>query len=206
MKNARQNHLIGRVKSKRIFVIIASVLIASILPIPHTNALPITLPFTQQYIQDSSLELGEKQTRQPGNNGKGLEKKSVIEPAFSYLLGMKMSYKSSDLPTETTLQPTNEIIANGTKKYQYMLCSNGSYRYYSNDQFKDPNTGFTHKSSDACSESSNGHMTALSDSAPQQTTQQSTRTYTPTYSPTHCYTQYNTYGGYLNPTASTTCY
>jgi hypothetical protein len=34
-----------------------------------------------------------------------------------------------------------------------------------------------------------------------------TPTYTPTYtSPTKCYTNYNTYGGYLDPTATTTCY
>ena len=209
MKSAPKNHHKKWITPKSMIAVIILGLIALVFPIPSIDSTKVALPYSQQYTQDSSLELGQQQTRQPGNNGVTLEKKRLVKPAFAHLFGLKLTYTSSDLPSETTVQPINEIIANGTKKYQYMHCSDGTYKYYSNDQFKEPLTGFTHSSPDACAEKGNGHMTALSDVAPQQQTTNTVYrpTYAPTYtSPTHCYTQYNTYGGYFNPTANTTCY
>ncbi len=47
-----------------------------------------------------------------------------------------------------------------------MHCSNGTYRYYTDEQFKDSNTGFTSRSSDFCAENSQGTKTTLADNPP----------------------------------------
>lgn len=168
------------------------ILAALWLPVSTTVSNVVAVPYSTQYIQDSSLELGDTQTRQPGTNGQGLDRNIVKKPLISYIFGFigfsNVRYSASGMPRQTTQAPVNEIIAKGTKKYQYMWCSNGSYRYYTNEQFKDSNTGFTHKSVDYCSQNKQGHMTGIADTAPpQQTTNTVYRsTYTsPTY--THCY-------------------
>ena len=46
------------------------------------------------------------------------------------------------------------------------MCSDGSSRYYTNEQFKDPNTGFTSKSEDYCEKNKQGKMIGLSDTGP----------------------------------------
>lgn len=158
-----------------------------ILPMPRTTSKLISIPYTTQQIQDSNLELGETQTRQPGTNGQGLEFHKITKPIFGQIFGLDVIYSAETLPTQTTQAPTNEIIASGTKKYQYMWCSNGSYRYYTNDQFSSPSVGFTHKSPDYCAQNGQGNTTGIADTAPPQTTNTVYRsTYTsPTY--THCY-------------------
>lgn len=59
--------------------------------------------------------------------------------------------------------PVNKKVVNGTKKYQYMICSDGSSRYYTDEQFKDSQTGFTSKSKDYCEENNQGYKMGLSD-------------------------------------------
>ena len=44
-----------------------------------------------------------------------------------------------------------------------MICSDGSYRYYNDEQFKDPTVGFTSKNDDPCAESKHGTKTKLAD-------------------------------------------
>lgn len=174
-------------------LIIVALLGGLLVPLSTTRTSLVSLPFTVQYAQDSSLELGDTQTRQPGTNGQGLKRQSVIKPVFAYLTGATVYYKNAELPTQTTLAPVNQIVAQGTKKYQYMWCSNGAYRYYTNDQFKSASVGFTHKSPDFCAQNKEGHMTGLADTAPPQ---QTTRTvYTPSYTPS-----------YLSTPTYTTCH
>jgi hypothetical protein len=162
-----------------------------LLPLPHTATQIVSIPYATQYIQSSDIELGDKQVNQQGADGQGLAKTKYVSPIFSYIIGKSsgLDYSMHALPTETTQTPTNKIVANGTKKYQYMWCSSGAYRYYTNDQFKNPNTGFTHKSPDYCAQNGEGHMTELSDTAPPAPTTiyKTTPTYLPTYTTTHCY-------------------
>ena len=47
-----------------------------------------------------------------------------------------------------------------------MLCSDGSYRYYNDEQFKEPQNGFTSKSEDSCKESNHGHKLTLTNNNP----------------------------------------
>ena len=46
-----------------------------------------------------------------------------------------------------------------------MLCSDGSSRYYTDEQFKDPSTGFTSKSEDYCKKNGQGEKLQLSDTS-----------------------------------------
>ena len=50
------------------------------------------------------------------------------------------------------------------KRYQYMLCTDGSYRMYTDEQMKDPNTGFTSESEDYCKKNKQGKMLRLTNS------------------------------------------
>lgn len=130
---------------------------------------------------DSNLELGQSEVRQPGKAG---QKQTV----HNLIFGFGTSATQAD--------PVNEIIAKGTRRYQYMYCSNGSYRYYTADQFKDPKVGFTHKSPDYCAKNNEGTETTVADVPPAKTQ----TTYVPTYvSPhitTHCYS--SLYGSDIN--------
>ncbi len=112
------------------------------------------------YIQDSSLELGQQQVRQNGQNGTTETVVGVRHTLSGRNLG------ESVVSERVVTQPANETVAKGTKKYQYMWCSNGSYQYYTNEQFKDPNTGFTHQSPDYCTRNGQGQMTGLADTPP----------------------------------------
>jgi hypothetical protein len=187
-------HFLRRYSPATDMVAVLIILIVLILPVPHTASKVVDIPYATQSIQDSSIELGDSQTRQPGTNGQGLERQRIVQPLFAYVLGIHADYSTDDLPTQTTQAPTNQITAQGTKKYQYMWCSDGSYRYYTNDQFGSPTVGFTHKSPDDCAKNGDGHMTGLADTAPPQ---QTTRTiYEPSYITTPTYTTCNEGFGY----------
>ncbi len=157
-----------------IFVLLITIIYYN-LPFTRTETHDSDIPFKIENIQDSSLELGQQQKRQSGENGT----KETITQIRHTLSGRKIS---ETLVTERVVKsPVSQINAQGTKRYQYMWCSNGTYRYYTNDEFKNPQTGFTHQSRDYCSQNGAGHMTGLADTAP--TPAPSTRA--PTF--THCY-------------------
>lgn len=123
------------------------------------------------YVSDSNLELGQSEVRQKGVDGQKQTKHNLI---FGYVEALD----------ETPV--TDTIVAKGTKRYQYMYCSDGSYRYYSAKQFKDPEVGFTHQSPDYCAKNGQGTQTTIADTPPPKTQ----TTYVPTYrspSTTHCY-------------------
>jgi len=174
-----------------LYFVIAITGIAAI-PLPSTLTKTFSVPYTTQYIQSSEIELGETQINQQGSNGQGLTKTKLLSPIFAYIIRKSGNIKySMQVTTETTQAPVNKVVANGTKKYQYMWCSNGSYRYYTNDQFKNALTGFTHKSPDNCAENKAGHMTQLSDAAPPTpTTIYKTAPTLPTRTTTHCYNDF----------------
>ena len=102
-------------------------------------------------ITDSNLELGQSEVRQAGKDG-------VKQIKRNLLFGAEAS--------STSTAPVDEITAKGSRKYQYMYCSDGSSRYYTAEQFKDPNTGFTHQSPDYCAENGNGTQTTIADVPP----------------------------------------
>ena len=100
---------------------------------------------------DANLELGQTEVRQAGKDGEKHTKRNLI-------FGAEVSTDYSD--------SVDEIIANGSRRYQYMYCSDGSYRYYTAEQFKDPKVGFTHQSPDGCALNGTGTQTTIADVPP----------------------------------------
>lgn len=173
-------------------IILGVVVIVAVLPLPHTSTETLSVPYTTQYVQSADIELGESQINQQGTNGEKIVETKLVSPIFAYIIGKTSDIKYSiQKNIQTNQAPVSKVVANGTKKYQYMWCSNGSYRYYTNDQFKNALTGFTHKSPDNCAQNNAGNMTQLSDAAPQAPT--TVYKATPAYVPpttTHCRSDY----------------
>lgn len=147
-------------------VIIATivVVIAGFIPLPHTFTKNTSVPFATENTKSADLELGESKTTQVGRDGK----KTVNIESYQSLWGRALGWQpiqQKEVDSIVTEKPINKVVANGTKKYQYMLCSDGSYRYYTDEQFKDPQTGFTSKSEDHCKKNGQGEMIQLSDTS-----------------------------------------
>ena len=136
-----------------------------------------TVEYSSTPITDSNLELGQTEVRQVGKNG---EK----EITHNLIFGFETSSTGSDA--------VDEIIANGSRRYQYMYCSDGSHRYYTAEQFKDPNVGFTHQSPDYCARNGAGTQTTIADVPPAEKIIQQVPTYS-TYRPSSYTTTCNTY-------------
>lgn len=120
----------------------------------------VTLSFDTKYVNDSNIELGEKYVKQEGKFGSAKETWRSIG-----ILSEKKKVSS------TTLKyPTDKTISIGTKRHQYMWCSDGTYHYYTNEQFANNTVGFTPKSPDICAQNGNGYKTRLAASAPTPST------------------------------------
>ena len=117
--------------------------------------------FYTEYEDDNSLELGTEKVKQTGEDG---IKKIYTEEKKKLITG---EVRNTDIVNvETIKEPTKEIIRRGTRKWQYMICSDGGYRYYTDEQFQNPKVGFTHSSEDDCAKNSQGTMIGLADTPP----------------------------------------
>lgn len=98
----------------------------------------------------------------------------ILFMAFSLMNSNSFVYYSepSSEPERTRTSDNDEVAQEDAKRWQYMLCSNGTYRYYTDEQFKDPQIGFTEEGEDACANSSNGTKTGFSDKPPESNTTQ----------------------------------
>lgn len=119
------------------------------------------ISFFTEYIEDDSLELGTEEVEREGEDGI----KKVTYKEESYLLSGEV-ISSLQIDFERTKEPINKIVRRGTRKWQYMVCSDGSWRYYTDEQFKDKNVGFTHASEDSCAKNGQGVAVALADTPP----------------------------------------
>ena len=142
-------------------------IIVMAIPIPSTLTSSMSVPYNSEDVNTSSLEMGQAKTTQIGSNGMDIIHTHFISPLFAYIFGLKNSSYSRSAPqTNVVKQPVTQLIAQGTMKYQYMWCSNGSYRYYTNTQFKNPTIGFTHASPDDCAKNNEGKETQLANTPP----------------------------------------
>lgn len=150
---------------KMALAMIVIVAIAGAIPLPYTFAKTISVPFSADDRKTQDLELGDSKVVREGQEGSKIVTASSLQSLWGRLFGWQ-PIQQKDVATEVTKKPVNKVIDNGTMKYQYMLCSNGRFRYYTDEQFKDENTGFTSKSKDACKENNQGHKVSLSNSNP----------------------------------------
>lgn len=146
-------------------VLFATLVVAFVgsIPLPHTFEKSATIPFATDTQKNAGLELGDSKVLQEGRKGSKVITVSSLQSLWGRLLGWQpIQQKETD--STVTEEPVAKIIANGTRKYQYMMCSDGSYRYYTDKQFKDEYTGFTSKSQDYCKENNQGVKLKLADS------------------------------------------
>lgn len=155
-----------------LFFVIA---IAGFIPLPYTFAKTVTVPFDITDKKSTELELGDTKVLQEGANGSKVVQVESLHNTWGRLFGLQPTQQKETTST-ISKPPVDRVVANGTIKYQYMLCSDGSSRYYTDEQFKDPNTGFTSKSEDYCKANNQGHKVSLSNSNPANNISSSTST------------------------------
>lgn len=164
----------NRKKRPPVRIIAYGIIVLNILLLTLFGSYTVTeaIKYNSTSVTDSNLELGQTEVRQVGKDGQKHIKHNLI-------LGIPLS-------TDTT-ESVDEIIAKGSRRYQYMYCSNGSYYYYTAEQFKDPNVGYTHQSPDVCAQKGMGNQTTIADVPPAEKIVQQVPTYTsPIYrSPTY---------------------
>lgn len=134
------------------------------IPFPYSFTKDTVAAFGTVYEKHPGLELGDSKVIQEGRNGRNTVKIEALQSMWGRLFGWE-PLQQKEVSEGIAEAPVDRKIVSGSRKYQYMLCSNGSYRYYNDDQFKDPNVGFTSKSSDYCKENNQGVKHMLADSA-----------------------------------------
>lgn len=148
---------------KRIVVVIGLiVVVAAMIPIPYSYSESASIAHATKTNDDSELELGESKVAQQGADGSKVINYDAYQNAWGYLFGTSPMF-TKETSIEIDKAPSDHVVHSGTRKYQYMMCSNGSHRYYTDDQFKERNTGFTSKSPDYCAQNNQGEKTTLSD-------------------------------------------
>lgn len=144
----------------------AVTLLLLVLAIFGTYTTDETVKFNTVTTTDANLELGQSEVRQVGKDG-------VRSVTHNLLFGVPIS--------EDVSESVDQITANGSRKYQYMYCSNGSYQYYSAEEFKNPTTGFTHQSPDYCAQNGQGNQTTIADVPPAEKVIQQVPVYNNSY-------------------------
>lgn len=160
-----------------IIVNISGILLYLFYPFSHTEIGNSDIDYETSYTDDPTIELGDEQIRTNGELG-------LKETEITVKRTLSGNEISREITSERIIKaPVNKHVVKGTKRYQFMWCSNGSYRYFTSDEFKKPGAGFTKKSPDHCSKNGQGNMTKLSDSAPPQPQ----ATYSPAPTVTRCF-------------------
>jgi len=139
------------------------IIIAGAIPFPYTFAKTVSVDYVIKDESFAGLELGDSKTIQDGRNGNKVVTTDSLQSFWGRLLGLQPIQQKVKNETIKDVA-VDKVVANGSRKYQYMMCSDGRYRYFTDEQFKDPNTGFTSKSNDYCKENNQGVKVNLADS------------------------------------------
>jgi G5 domain len=135
------------------------------IPFPHAFTKTASTPFATNTQQSAELELNDSKVIQEGINGTRVIHVDSLQSLWGRIFGQE-PIRQKEMKSTTSKTPVNKIVAEGTLRFQYMLCSDGSYRYYTDEQFKQPKTGFTSKSEDACKNNNKGEKLSLTNNAP----------------------------------------
>ena len=160
-KTHRKALLITYYSAAAIVVIISISIILNSITIIEIVKREEPIYYLTEYIDDNNLELGTEKVEQEGVNGSRIV---YYKERKKWLSGevLDSDYDS----TGEEKDPTRKIVRRGTRRWQYMICSDGGYWYYTDEQFKDPKVGYTHSSEDQCAKNNNGQMVALADTPP----------------------------------------
>lgn len=155
-------------KSRRVIAITAVSLIGVIalltLPIfPYTFSVSEKVNYNQTTIDTSSLEMGQSRFEAVGKAGERVTAHNTKRSIWNVIFGGHSN--GTDSSNEITKQPIQEVQLIGTRKYQYMLCSDGGYMYYTDEQFINKSVGYTSASADSCKDNGKGSKVSLADSS-----------------------------------------
>lgn len=163
--NEKLTLITNRFRRHKLFTIALLILIFSLLffistPRSYSNESVIPLRATQQ--KTSNLELGDTQVIQKGIDGAKTVNYETDASLFNLVFRPSTIKKYKIV--ETTIRKSEDSVTNvGTRRYQYMICSTGAIRYYTDEKFKDENIGFTSKSEDSCAQNNTGVRVKLAD-------------------------------------------
>jgi|GEM_PF-3819306 len=143
--------------------VVAIIIVAGAIPFPYTFAKTVSVDYAVKSESYDGLELGDSKTIQEGRDGTKVVTTDSLQSLWGRLLGLQPIQQKEKNESVKDVA-VDKIVANGSRKYQYMMCSDGRYRYFTDEQFKDPNTGFTSKSNDYCKENNQGVKVNLADS------------------------------------------
>lgn len=133
--------------------------------VSYENTVRYDVDFETTYKDEPSIELGTEKTSQKGQKGVETVRFEYTQSLFSKIFNLNhVKIKKIGSNTINT-KPKKEIILTGIRKWQYMMCSDGSYMHYTDKQFKDKDTGYTSKSADNCKKNNHGVKIGLADSA-----------------------------------------
>lgn len=166
----RLNYIVSRIATSyftpaAIWLVVGLFIVFFKVQFPYSITKEEEVKFDSSYslIKNDSLELGDSRIDTKGLNGLAEIEYRYTGTLFDFFF-RKEDIKVKKISSNIIKNPVNEVIVEGSKKYQYMHCSDGSYRYYTDEQFKNVYTGFTHKSIDYCAENNQGAMSHLSNS------------------------------------------
>ncbi len=144
-------------------------------PIEEVENGEVSVEFSTEYIDDPEMEQGTEKIEEVGAEGK----RTYIWKVKRKGLLTKTEVDRFLDRVEETKAPVKQVIRRGTRRWQYMTCSDGSYRYYNDEDFAN-GAGFTHASEDFCAKNGQGKMVELADTPP---TRRATNAYTSPYRP-----------------------
>lgn len=151
-------------RHKKLSIMIAAVFVGLFIPFPLASTDAEILPFQTVYKESLELELGDERVDAQGALG---EERVTYESRGSLITRLlEVGTERREVGSRTIMAPANRVVTKGVKRWQYMLCTDGGHRYFTDEQMKDKNTGFTSKSPDSCAENGQGVRASLAD-APQ---------------------------------------
>jgi len=143
------------------------IFVASLIPYATSTSETVSIPYEKREVKTADYELGDTVATEDGLDGES----TVTYETYGSLLQRFFSNSSvakTEVSRDVVTEPSDEVVSIGTKRYRYMHCSDGSYWYYTDSQWKDKNVGYTSKSDDQCVQKGTGHMTRLANSPPDQ--------------------------------------
>lgn len=153
-------------------VVVGSMLLLSILgfiPLTRTETSRVAVSYETQYEKTNGLELGQSKTVVEGVEGMKEETYEKGRSIIGVILGWAPKIKLVN--SKMVSEPVDKVVEQGTRRWQYMICSNGGYRYFTDEQMKDKNTGFTSSSEDFCAKNNQGAKVRIADTPPGDVTQ-----------------------------------
>ena len=169
MKKAKKrfkfNKKLPHPSDARIVILVGSLMLMILAAFP-TNIFSIeveeeiAVPYSSVHENNDQLELGEENVVVAGINGEEKEVYKHKRSFYDLIFGSK-GKQGELLRTVSVKKPVDEVREKGTLRWQYMMCVDGSYRYYTDEQMKDPTMGFTSKSEDSCKTENNSEKLRL---------------------------------------------